>query len=254
MELSEARTSFLKLDSKPDPSRPANSFERHVQPCLAELLGTMLFVFIGCLSVIENPEGGGRLQPALVHGLAIIVLVSCFAEISGSHFNPAFTLAIYLCAGIKLRMVAPFIACQLAGGTLGAALAKVMTSGENFGKAHGGSFAMLQSDDQVGAAVMAEIAMTCLISLVLLLGAVNSRTKSPTAPVLVGLTVVFNIMAGGGVSGACLNPARAFGPALVSSYWVYHWVYWVGPVAGALIAVALVRLLVGDRTIRLIQK
>ncbi|KAM9780618.1 aquaporin-8b [Neosynchiropus ocellatus] len=254
MELSEAGTSFLKLDSKPEPSRPANTFEKHVQPCLAELLGTMLFVFIGCLSVVENPEGAGRLQPALVHGLAIVVLVSCFAEISGSHFNPAFTLAIYLCAGMEMRMVVPFIACQLAGGALGAALAKVMTSGENFSRVHGGSFAMLQSDDQIGAAVIGEIAMTCLITLVLLLGAVNSRTKTPTAPVLVGLTVVFNVLAGGGVSGACLNPARAFGPALVSNYWVYHWVYWLGPVAGALIAVVLVRLLVGDRKIRLIQK
>lgn len=81
MELGDAGTSLM-TSSSPEARRPPPSrFERVFQPCLAELVGTALFVFIGCVSVIENEEATGRLQPALVHGLAVAVLVSCMAEI-----------------------------------------------------------------------------------------------------------------------------------------------------------------------------
>ncbi|AWP18872.1 putative aquaporin-8-like [Scophthalmus maximus] len=254
MEMAEVETSLVTSGSKPAPARPPNKFEKLFQPCLGELVGTTFFVFIGCVSVIENVESTGRLQPALVHGLAVAVLVACMAEISGSHFNPPFTLAIYLCGGMEMNMVAPYLACQLVGGVLGAAMAKGMTSGDNYARAHGAAFAVLQSDSQVGKAVFGEVAMTCLITMVLLLGAVNTKTRTPLVPFLVGCTVIINILAGGDVSGTCMNPARAFGPAIVNNYWTYHWVYWVGPIAGGLIAAVLVRLLLGDRKIRLILK
>lgn len=253
MEMGEAGTSLVSPSEARRPEgRPASRFERLFQPCLGELVGTALFVFIGCVSVIENEGSTGRLQPALVHGLAVAVLVSCMAEISGSHFNPPFTLAIYLCGGLDLNLVVPYLACQLLGGIAGAAMAKAMTTAEKYAEVHGAAFAVLPADGPVGRALFAEVAMTCLITLVLLLGAVNSKTKSPTVPFLVGCTVIFNILAGGGVSGTCMNPARAFGPAVMSNYWTYHWVYWVGPVAGGLLAAALVRLLLGDRKLRVI--
>ncbi|XP_040045991.2 aquaporin-8b [Gasterosteus aculeatus] len=254
MESGEVRASLVISESKPPPARPTNIFERLFQPCLGELVGTTFFVFIGCVSVIENVESTGRLQPALVHGLAVAVMVACMAEISGSHFNPPFTIGIYLCGGMEMSMVAPYIASQLVGGVLGAAMAKAMTSSENFAKAHGAAFALLQPDDEVAGAVFGEVAMTCLVTMVVLLGAVNAKTRSPLVPFMVGCTVVINILAGGDVSGTCLNPARAFGPAVVSNYWVRHWVYWVGPITGGLIAAALVRLLLGDRKMRLIFK
>lgn len=255
MEMTEVGTSLMTSEEQTPPSRPSlKKYERLYQPCLAEVLGTMFFVFIGCVSVIENEEATGRLQPALVHGLAVAVMVASMAEISGSHFNPPFTLAIYLCGGIEMHMVIPYLASQLIGGVLGAAMAKAMTSAESYAKAHGAAFALLQPDDDLGAAVFGEVAMTCLVTMVLLLGAVNSTTKSPLVPFLVGCTVVFNILAGGGVSGTCMNPARAFGPAVVSNYWTHHWVYWVGPITGGLMAAALVRLLLGDRKLRVILK
>ncbi|KAM9844146.1 aquaporin-8b [Aulostomus maculatus] len=254
LEMSELGTSLMSSGSKISPPRPPNKFETFLQPCLGELVGTTFFVFIGCVSVIENVEGPGRLQPALVHGLAVAVMVACMAEISGSHFNPPFTLAIYLCGCMKMNMVVPYLVCQVVGGVFGAALAKAMTSRENYAKAHGAAFTLLQSENQVGGALIGEIAMTCLVTMVVLLGAVNTKTRSPLVPFMVGCTVIINVLAGGDVSGTCLNPARAFGPALVSNYWLYHWVYWVGPIAGGLIAAALVRLLLGDRKIRLILK
>ncbi|XP_030263268.1 aquaporin-8b [Sparus aurata] len=254
MEMAEVGTSLVSSEVKTPPARPPNKFEKVFQPCLGELVGTAFFVFIGCVSVIENVENVGRLQPALVHGLAVAVLVACMAEISGSHFNPPFTLAIFLCGGLDTYMVIPYLACQLVGGVLGAAMAKAMTSMENYTKAQGAAFALLQSNGEIGRALFAEVAMTCLITMVLLLGAVNVKTRNPMVPFMVGCTVIFNILAGGDISGTCMNPARAFGPALVSNYWTYHWVYWVGPIAGGLIAALLVRLLLGDRKMRLILK
>ncbi|XP_068193352.1 aquaporin-8b [Antennarius striatus] len=254
MEMGEVETALVSPKIKTPPARPPNRFERVFQPCLGELVGTTLFVFIGCVSVIENVESTGRLQPALVHGLAVAVLVASMAEISGSHFNPPFTLAIFLCGGMEMNMVVPYLLCQLLGGVLGAAMAKGMTSGQNFAKAHGAAFTVLQSNSQIAGALFGEVAMTCLVTLVLLLGAVNVKTKSPLVPFMVGCTVIFNILAGGDISGTCMNPARAFGPAIVCNYWAYHWVYWVGPIAGGVIAAALVRLLLGDRKIRLILK
>lgn len=81
MEMGEVGTSLMSSESKKPPARPPNKFERLFQPCVGELVGTTLFVFIGCVSVIENEESTGRLQPALVHGLAVAVLVACLAEI-----------------------------------------------------------------------------------------------------------------------------------------------------------------------------
>ncbi|XP_035810241.1 aquaporin-8b [Amphiprion ocellaris] len=153
-----------------------------------------------------------------------------------------------------MNMVIPYLACQLTGGVLGAAMAKLMTSRENYNKAHGAAFAVLQSEGQIGGAVFGEIAMTCLVTMVVLLGAVNATTRSPLVPFMVGCTVIINILAGGDISGTCLNPARAFGPAVMSNYWSYHWVYWLGPIAGGLIAAVLVRFILGDRNIRLILK
>ncbi|XP_076026759.1 aquaporin-8b [Genypterus blacodes] len=254
LEMGELGTSLMSPESKQAPVRPPNKFERLFQPCVGELVGTMFFVFIGCVSVVENLESTGRLQPAVVHGLAVAVLVACMAEISGSHFNPPFTLAIYLCGAMEMNMVAPYLASQLVGGVIGAALAKAVTSSEKFAKAHGGAFDVLRSDGQIGKALFGEIIMTCLVTMVVLLGAFNGKTKSPLVPFMAGCTVLILILAGGDVSGGCMNPARAFGPAVISNYWLYHWVYWVGPITGGLLAAVLLRLLLGDRKIRLILK
>ncbi|XP_029540909.1 aquaporin-8a.2 [Oncorhynchus nerka] len=254
MELDEGHSTLMSDTKKPPPVRPPNTFERIIQPCLAEVVGTMFFVFIGCVSVIENVESAGRVQPALVHGLAVAVMVACMDQISGSHFNPPFTIAIYLCGGMKLFMVVPYLISQLLGGVLGAAMSKMMTSKENYANATGAAFTILQSEDQLAGAIFGEIAMTCLVTMVVLLGAVNAKSKSPMVPFLVGCTVIINILAGGDVSGTCLNPARALGPAVMANYWTYHWVYWAGPIAGGLLAAGLVRLVLGDEKTRVIMK
>ncbi|XP_043958095.1 aquaporin-8-like [Gambusia affinis] len=255
MEKLETAPDSSLLDKTKKPiSRPLNKFERVFQPCLAEILGTMFFVFIGCVSVIENAPAAGRLQPALVHGLAVAVLVAVMDRISGSHFNPPFTVAVCLCGGVESAMVAPYLVSQLVGGVLGAGMAKLMTSPERFSNASGAAFNLLRSESQLYRALFGEAAMTCLVTLVVLMVAVNSRTKTPFGPFLVGSTVMINILAGADISGACMNPARAFGPALITNHWTYHWVYWVGPITGGAVAAALVRLVLGDQKSRIVCK
>ncbi|RMC17503.1 hypothetical protein DUI87_05165 [Hirundo rustica rustica] len=243
----------LELEVKPQPPRP-RWYERHVQPCVAELLGTALFIFVGCLSALEDSGGAGRLQPALAHGLALGVTVSVLGDISGGHFNPAVSLGVWLLGGLRMTMLIPYWLCQLCGGMIGAGLVKAVAPSERFGNASGGAFGGITADEQVPGALVAEIVLSSFLLLVVCMGAVNGSTRSPLAPLCIGLTVTADILAGGGVSGACMNPARAFGPALVANYWDYHWVYWVGPMVAALLVGALVRLLLGDRATRLLLK
>ncbi|KAG7507914.1 aquaporin-8-like [Solea senegalensis] len=129
-----------------------------------------------------------------------------------------------------------------------------MTPAERYNNATGAAFDILTSEKQLYKAIFGEVAMTCLVTMVLLLVAVNGKTKTPHGPFLVGCSVIISVLAGADVSGACLNPARAFGPAVMINYWNYHWVYWAGPLGGGLVATALVRLILGDKKIRVIMK
>ncbi|XP_028905869.1 aquaporin-8 [Ornithorhynchus anatinus] len=229
-------------------------FERNVQPCLAEAVGSALFVFIGCLSVIENADGTGRLQPALAHGLSLGLIIAILGNISGGHFNPAVSLAAMLIGGLNFMMLFPYWISQLCGGLIGAALAKVVSTEDRFLNASGAAFGTISADEQVGGALLAETIMTLFLILAVCMGAINEKTKSPLAPFCIGFTVGADILAGGAISGACMNPARAFGPAVMANYWDYHWVYWVGPLMASLIAAVLIRFFIGDRKIRLFLK
>nr|AVL92589.1 aquaporin-8 [Heteropneustes fossilis] len=233
---------------------PMGFFERYVQPCLAELIGSTLFMFVGCISVIGNVGITGSIQPALAHGLALAIAVALFGEISGGHFNPAVTVCVYLVGGMELFLLVPYVISQMFGGMIAAGLAKAISPAAEFSNASGAAFTAVNDISQVGAAIVAEIVMTVFLTTAVSMGAVNERTRCQFAPFLIGLTVTANILAGGMVSGACMNPARAFGPAVVANHWTYHWVYWLGPLIGALLTVIIVRLLMGDKKTRIAFK
>ncbi|XP_004782333.1 aquaporin-8 isoform X2 [Mustela putorius furo] len=229
-------------------------YERFLQPCLAELLGSALFIFIGCLSVIENGTDTGLLQPALAHGLALGLLIATLGNISGGHFNPAVSLAATLIGGLNLVMLLPYWISQLCGGLIGAALAKAVSPEERFWNASGAAFVTVQESGQVVGAVVAEFILTTLLALAVCMGALNQKTQGPLAPFSIGFAVTVDILAGGAVSGACMNPARAFGPAVVANHWDFHWIYWSGPLLASLLVGMLIRLFIGDGKTRLILK
>uniref|UniRef100_A0A672H4G6 Aquaporin-8-like n=1 Tax=Salarias fasciatus TaxID=181472 RepID=A0A672H4G6_SALFA len=248
MEMQGIDSTLLKKGKKPLGAQTPNKFEKFFQPCLAEIIGTMFFVFVGSMSVIENPPGAGRLQPAVVHGLAVAVMVGIMANISGSHFNPPFTVAIYLCGNLEVMMVGPYLICQLIGGVFGAGLSKV----NRYYNATGGAYKILQSETQLTRAIFAEVTLTCLLTMVVLLVSRNKKSKTPLGPFLAGSTVIINGLIGGNISGPCLNPVRAFGPAVMTNYWTYHWVYWAGPIGGGVVAAAL--FILGDNNLRVFMK
>ncbi|XP_075687556.1 aquaporin-8 [Rhinoderma darwinii] len=246
---------FKEIDENDCKNEPKpHWYEVYVQPCLAELLGTTLFVFAGCLSVIQNSPSTGSLQPALAHGLALGLTIAVLGGISGGHFNPAVSLGAFIIGGLNVILVVPYWICQLCGGMIGAALAKVLTLENNYLSSGGASFNVVSSDSQIPRALGAEIIMTFFLVLAVCMGAINKKTSTPLAPFCIGFTVTVDILAGGAISGACMNPARAFGPAVVANFWEYHWIYWVGPMIGGLLVGGVVRLLLGDRKIRLFLK
>ncbi|XP_041932365.1 aquaporin-8-like [Alosa sapidissima] len=227
-------------------------YDRYLLPCVAEFFGTALFVFSGCASVIENSAGTGRLQPAVAHGLALSISIAITAGISGGHMNPAVTLGVTVAGGLKLIMLFPYWAAQFCGAIVGAGFARaVASSHESFVNASGGAFDAIKADHQVGVALLAEGIMTFFLVLSVCLSAVNRQSKTPLAPFCIGLTLCVGILGAGAVSGGCLNPARAFGPAVVAKHWPYHWVYWVGPLAAGLLVGIVLRTLLGDPRTRL---
>uniref|UniRef100_A0A2K5EWH6 Aquaporin 8 n=1 Tax=Aotus nancymaae TaxID=37293 RepID=A0A2K5EWH6_AOTNA len=189
----------------------ASWYERLVQPCLVELLGSALFIFIGCLSVIENGMDTGVLQPALAHGLALGLTIAMLGNIA-------------------------------------------VSPEERFWNASGAAFVTVQEQGQVAGALGAEIILTTLLALAVCMGAINEKTKGPLAPFSIGFAVTVDILAGGTVSGGCMNPARAFGPAVVAGHWDFHWIYWLGPLLGGLLVGLLIRCFIGDGKTRLILK
>ncbi|KAK1169888.1 aquaporin-8-like [Acipenser oxyrinchus oxyrinchus] len=244
--------------SEPELEKPANGscsdvYEKYVLPSLAEFLGTAFFIFNGCASVIENTEGTGRLQPALAHGLALGISVAIFARVSGGHMNPAVSLCAALIGGLNIFLLIPYWAAQFCGGMVGAALAKVITSDVKFFNATGAAFKSIERDEQVGSAIVAEVVMTAYLVMTVCMGTINKKSTTPLAPLCIGLSVTVGILAGGSVSGGCMNPARALGSALVANYWDYHWVYWVGPITGSLIVGLLLRVFIGDQKIRVLM-
>ncbi|EPQ05113.1 Leucine carboxyl methyltransferase 1 [Myotis brandtii] len=160
---------------------------------------------------------------------------------SGGHFNPAVSLAAMLVGGLNLTMLLPYWVSQLCGGLLGASLAKAVSPGDRFWNASGAAFVTVQEPGQVAGAVLAEVVLTTLLALAVCMGAINEKTQGPLAPFSIGFSVTVDILAGGAVSGACMNPARAFGPAVVANHWAFHWIYWLGPLLGSLLVGALVR-------------
>lgn len=226
-------------------------YEVYVQPCLAELVGTSLFVFVGCSSVLGN-VGSSSIQPAVAHGLSLGILIMVLGQISGGHFNPAVSLSVYLCGGMKLVLLVPYVLAQMVGGMIGAGLTKAIYPSVLYEASLGAAFDV--SAEGLGKSTLAEAVLTLILTMVVCMGAVNSKTRTPVAAFCIGLTVTANILAGGLVSGACMNPARAFGPAVVANHWNHHWVYWVGPICGALLTVSFIRLLLGDQKTRVVLK
>jgi len=202
---------------------------------LAELVGTFGIVFAPvALSATGALHGGdGSLLAAWVSGLAVLAMIYALGHISAAHFNPAVTLGFAVAGRFPWRFVLPYWASQVLGGIAAAGLAAML-----FGAGHG---THIPASGPLARAVGIETMLTFLLMLVIIAVATDRRANGAVPGLAIGLTVVFDVLIGGPVTGGSMNPARSLGPALFAggAALTYYWVYLVGPAIGAVIAARL---------------
>ncbi|MEO7190343.1 MAG: aquaporin [Vicinamibacterales bacterium] len=208
-----------------------------IRPCLAEFLGTFYLCFAGIAAILCNtPEVGGMsglLGIALAHGLALSVAVNVFGGESGAHFNPAVTAGFLITGRITPSLAGAYVVAQLAGATTAAGACRVIFPAASVAATTLG-LPLPAVWATTGVILLAEFIMTFLLMTSIFGTAVDDRGRAVKIGGFgIGLTVAFNILAGGAVTGASMNPARSFGPALEMMHWEWHWAYWVAPIAGA---------------------
>lgn len=205
---------------------------------LAEAVGTLALIFLGAGSIIADQLSGGQVGLvgiALAHGLAIATMVAAVGHVSGGHFNPAVTLAFLSTGRLPVGRAVWYIAAQLAGAVLGAWLL-TLTFPAGAREAVGLGTPALAQGIRSGAGILIEAVLTFFLVFVIFGVAVDARGPRAVAPLAIGLVITMDILGGGVLTGAAMNPARAFGPALVAGRWPNHLVYWIGPAAGGVIA------------------
>ena len=218
--------------------------DRGLAAYIAELVGTLLLVFfitsVGVLfiSVGESAQFGSDFAVVgLTYGFVLCVLIIGIGIASGGHFNPAITFGAAL-----MRKIAPvdaviYILAQLSGGVLGALLTKALLEDEGRASNYG-SAAISPLLGGAGQGLIVEGLGAFLLVLTVLAVALGIRAKKEWAPLAIGLTFAAIGMVFGPLTGASVNPARWFGPALVSGEFADGWVYVVGPLLGAALAFA----------------
>jgi aquaporin Z len=212
----------------------------YVRRGFAEFVGTFALVFIaaGGAAYARTPA-----DLALANGLVIAVMVSAFGFISGGHFNPAVTLGFLVTRRIAPSLAVWYWLVQFGGAALAALLLKwvLPTAAENGG--HLGVPA-LGTGVSSSAAVVVEAVLTFFLVWVVFASAVDPRGSfKQIAGLAIGFTIAFDVLMAYGLTGAAMNPARAFGPQLAGSHWSHFWIWYVGPFAGAVIAASLYELL-----------
>ena len=198
----------------------------------AEFVGTFALVFIGVGSVLVS--GGQLVGIAFAHGLVIAVMASAVGHISGGHFNPAVTFGFAITRRMEPAIAGIYIVTQLFASVVAAlALRAVFPNEADLG----GGVPRVNDAVNLGSAVLVEGILTFfLVWVVFATAADPGGAFKSIAGLAIGLTITFDILGGGPLTGAAMNPARAFGPELVEGDWTDWWVYWVGPLMGGGIA------------------
>jgi aquaporin NIP len=201
--------------------------------CFAEGLATFALVFAGCGAIVLDSERGGSLGAtgiAAAFGLGIMAMIYATGHLSGAHINPAVSAAFSATRHFPLREAAVYVPSQLAGAVAGALLLRLVWHGTP------ADLGATLPSVGTGSALVYEAVMTGFLMFVIMAVATDTRAIGAAAAIAIGGTVALDSLFGGGVTGASMNPARSFGPALVAGAWQDFWIYIVGPLLGALAA------------------
>lgn len=225
---------------------------------IAEAYGTFVLTLLGptAITIVTNYNnifgntGLGLGFIGLAHGVGILIGIATVAQISGAHFNPAVTIGMWAAGKFPKSRIAPYIGAQLVGATI-AAVVQLGMVGVSAAKASnlGSTLPNMNLPMPVFAALLAEIVGT-MILVMTVLGSTDKTNNLPWSASSIGLSIAAVIWALGAISGASLNPARSFGPALVSLVFSttpisWYWLYVVGPILGGLVAAVLFKSIFG---------
>jgi MIP family channel proteins len=213
------------------------------QKFIAEFLGTFVIVFVTCAVICSdvyirtgNPTGLGWLGIALAQGLAYAAMIMTFAHISGARLNPAVTIGFWVTRRITTFETLAEWGAQLFGAAAAGYFVRYLVP-EDIWRAASLGTPQLSHDITPAAAMLIEGVLTAIVVLVAFATSADSRAaENKSGAIGVGFAIAMCVMVGGPFTGAALNPARAFGPALASKHWAAHGVYWAGPLAGGVIA------------------
>jgi len=207
---------------------------------IAEFIGTFALVFVGGGAIMmaqHTNSTAGLVQVALAHGLILALMVSAFMNVSGGHFNPAVTTSLLVARRITPTVAGVHIVAQLVGAVIAAWALKMTMPTALFAATQGGgqSIALEITATQ---AIALEFIATFFLVTVIYGTAVNSDAPK-IGGLAIGLTIAADILAIGPLTGGSMNPARSFGPAIVSGVLAGQVVYWVGPILGGIAAAML---------------
>jgi MIP family channel proteins len=215
------------------------------EQAIAEFIGTFALVFIGAgsVAVLAPQLAGGTaiLGVALAHGLVLAIMVSNLGHISGAHFNPAVTAGAWVVGKIETARAGLYIVAQLAGAAAGAGVLRLALPARIWKSTFLGA-TTVNHDVGItnGKAVLIEGVLTFFLVFTVFAAAVDDRgVFKSLGGLTIGLVLSFDILVGGFLTGASMNPARSFGPALVAGKWTDYWVYVAGPLTGAIIGASL---------------
>jgi aquaporin NIP len=196
----------------------------------AEAIGVFALVFAGCGAIVAEAQHPGRLGTvgiALVFGLIVMAMVYATGHLSGAHLNPAVTIAFALTRHFPRKEALSYIVAQFAGALLAAALLAAIWPGDP------AALGTTQPSIGFGSALVYEAVLTAFLMFVIMAVATDTRAVGAGAAIAIGGTVGLDALFGGPVTGASMNPARSFGPALMSGQLGDLWIYFVGPLLGA---------------------
>lgn len=225
--------------------------------CSAEFVGTAIYLYVALLS----NQAGDILGVVFTPGGVIALLIMCFGKISGGHFNPAASLGFFLVGEIPFIRFLFYSAVQIAGSLAGSFTARGVLSQSivyveglgnitQFEQFNGGGH-FLQGGIPIHLAIIAEAIYCFNLMIVIFLVAVDSKTKTPLAPIAIGFIIIVCVLSGYYNTSGSFNPVRSFGAAMAIGYyrpavWDGHYVYWIGPPLGSIVAALLYRIVFAD--------
>ncbi|WP_406659797.1 MIP/aquaporin family protein [Methanolobus sp. ZRKC3] len=207
---------------------------------LAEFVSTFALVFVATGAVAtDNMSNGslGLIGIAVASGLIVMAMVYATKHISGAHINPAVTIAMFMTRKIGAIDSVSYIIAQISGAIIASLMVLTIFPGAvadvNLGATS------LASEIDIRAGIMVEATLTFMLVFTIFGSAIDKRAPKGFAGFAIGVAVLLAILVGGPITGASMNPARSFGPALAAGYWANQAVYWIGPIIGGTIAALL---------------